>query len=331
MPLHGYIAGRRRQRTQAPNIGCKTSPWCGTGRNGGLVFSAAPGLDDGEKLLEIDPRGRLVTGGLAETIEEVFVRRKLDIITLDPLVKLHSVGENDNNAMDEVASILTRMAIKHNIAVDVPHHNSKGPAEPGNEKRGRGASSTKDAFRLVYTLTPMNPDEGKEFGLSEADRRFLIRMDSGKVNIAPPSEDATWFRLVGVNIGNGNEEYPGGDNVQTVERWTPPPVFADVSVVMVNAILNDINAGLPDGNRYTSAAAATERAAWRVVTKHVPDKPEGAARKMIASWKASGLLIEKEYENPTTRKTVKGLWVDDSKRPKSCAIRRISMAHQWRK
>jgi hypothetical protein len=41
---------------------------------------------------------------------------------------------------------------------------------------------------------------------------------------------------------------------------------------MVNAILNDINAGLPDGNRYTSAAAATEQAAWRVVTKHVPDK-----------------------------------------------------------
>jgi RecA-family ATPase len=151
----------------------------------GWFFLAAPGLDDGEKLLEIDPRGRLVTGGLAERIEEVIVRRKLDIISLDPLAKLHSVGENDNNAMDKVASILTRMAIKHNIAVDVPHPNSKGPAEPGNAKRGRGASSTKDAFRLVYTLTPMNPDEGKEFGLSEADRRFLIRMDSGQGQYCP--------------------------------------------------------------------------------------------------------------------------------------------------
>jgi hypothetical protein len=281
----------------------------------GWLFLAAPGLDDGEKLLEVDPKGRLVTGGLASRIEEAIVRLKIDIISLDPLVKLHSVGENDNSAMDKVASILTRIAIKHNIAVDVPHHNSKGPSDPGNAKRGRGASSTKDAFRLVYTLTPMGDTEAKDFGLSEAERRYLIRMDSGKVNIAPPSEDATWFKLVGVNIGNGNEQYPNGDNVQTVERWIPPPLFQDVSRPTINDILNEIDAGLPDGNRYTDAPNATERAAWRIVVKHVKDKTTEEARRMIGSWRASGLLIAKDYKNPNTTKKVRGLWVDDSKRP----------------
>ena len=36
----------------------------------------------------------------------------------------------------------------------------------------------------------MSPDEAKKFGLSEAERRNLIRLDSGKVNIAPPAREA---------------------------------------------------------------------------------------------------------------------------------------------
>ena len=280
----------------------------------GWLFLAAPGLDGG-RLLETDKKGRLVLGGLADKLSEVIVRRKIDLVSLDPLVKLHAVGENDNTLMDKVASILTGLAIKHNIAVDVPHHMVKGPHDPGNAKKGRGAGATKDAFRLIYTLTPMSSEEAERFGLSGAERRYLIRMDSGKVNIAPPSEDATWFRLVGVRIGNGNEQYPNGDEVQTVERWTPPKIFADVSVAMVNQILNEIDTGLSDGNRYTDAPKATERAAWRVVVKHLPDKPEAAARRMVAAWRASGLLTIKMYENPGTRKEVTGLWVDDSKRP----------------
>jgi hypothetical protein len=280
----------------------------------GWLYLAAPGLEDGERLLEVDGKGRLITGKLAERIEEAIVRLKIDIIGLDPLVKLHSVGENDNTAMDKVAAILTGLAIKYNIAVDVPHHNSKGPADPGNAKRGRGASATKDAFRLVYTLTPMAKEEAEGFGLCEAERVPLIRMDSGKVNTVPGSADATWFKLVGVNIGNGNDEYPNGDNIQTVERWSPPATFAEISVAEINDILNEIEKGLPDGNRYSDHHLATTRAAWRVVTKH-SKKTEGQAKAIIQTWVKSGLLFNDECENPTTRKTVQGLQVDNSKRP----------------
>ena len=46
----------------------------------------------------------------------------------------------------------------------------------------------KDAVRLVYTLTPMSVEEAQAFGVNDEQRRLLIRMDSGKVNITTPLE-----------------------------------------------------------------------------------------------------------------------------------------------
>ena len=83
----------------------------------------------------------------------------------------------------------------------------------------------KDAARLLYTLTPMTEKEAEWLGVAETDRRSLIRLDSGKVNIAPPTSTATWFRLVGVPLGNATSEYPNGDEVQAAERWLPPDVW----------------------------------------------------------------------------------------------------------
>jgi hypothetical protein len=56
-------------------------------------------------------------------------------------------------------------------------------------------------------------------------------------------------------------------------------------------------------------------AAWRVILMHCPDKNEAAERKIIKTWTASGLLVRKSYENPSTRKTVSGFWIDPAKRP----------------
>ena len=140
-------------------------------------------------------------------------------------------------------------------------------------------------------------------------------MDSAKVNIAPASGEATWYRLVGVRLGNETDLYPNGDEVQTAVPWTPPDAWAGITSLLLNQILDDIDTGLPDGNRYSDAPNVTDRAAWRVVVKHVPNKSEGAARQIIKAWIKSGLLTGKDYENPVTRKTVKGLWVDNSKRP----------------
>jgi hypothetical protein len=173
----------------------------------------------------------------------------------------------------------------------------------------------KDAGRLIYTLTTMSTDEAQAFGVSEEERRLLVRMDSAKVNIAPPMAQAKWFRIVGVPLGNATELYPNGDIVQTVEPWKPPDLWKDLSIDLLNRILTEIDAGLPDGNRYSHAPKADNRAAWKVVVKYAPGKTEGQAREIIKVWVRNGVLVSEEYENLTTRKTVKGLRVDNSKRP----------------
>ena len=279
----------------------------------GWLFLAALDKTSG-KLMTLDRHNRPVPGALTEKLARTIAARKIDTVMLDPFIKTHTVSENDNSGIDEVAQILTGLADSFNIAVDVPHHMAKGTADPGNASRGRGASSLKDALRLVRTATVMTSEEAKTFGLGEAERRRLIRVDDAKLNIAPTTE-AKWFRLVGVDLGNGTEAYPSGDQVQTVEPWSPPGLFADISVPVLNSILDDIDAGLPDGNRYTDAANVTERAAWRVIETHCPGKREGPARQIVKTWLGSGLLIAKEYDNPKTRKPVRGLWVDDLRRP----------------
>ena len=279
----------------------------------GWLYYVALGAKDG-KLMVLDQRGRPVPSSLGSNLEHDIIKLRPDLVALDPFVKTHGVDENNNSAIDEVVQILTDMTQKYYIAVDIPHHMTKGLADPGNANRGRGASAMKDAARLVYTLTAMTADEAKVLGVDEAQRRFLVRMDGGKVNIAPPATDATWFRLVGVPLGNPNATYVNGDIIQTVERWTPPDIWRDMPILIIQKILNAIEAGLPNGERYSSSASAKGRAAWPLIVEHCPGKNAWQAKQIVTKWLKSGLLIEVNYTNKA-RQPARGLGVDNSKRP----------------
>lgn len=280
----------------------------------GWLFLAAPGGKAG-KLMILDPKGRPAPSSLAEALKHTIERRKIDFICIDPLVKAHGLAENDNNQMDQVIELLANLAVEANIAVDVPHHTAKGGANPGNADRGRGASAIKDGARLVYTLATMSEDEAARFGVPFADRRLHVRLDAGKVNIAPPLAAARWFKLISVALSNGNDLYPAGDNVQTVEPWTPPETWENLTDDLVNRILTDIDAGTADGERYSDAGSAKLRAAWKVVAKYATTKTEKQCREIIATWILNGLLLKETYRSPSTRKERKGLRVDDMKRP----------------
>jgi hypothetical protein len=193
----------------------------------------------------------------------------------------------------------------------------KGAATPGDAEAGRGASGIKDAGRLVYTLTRMSEDEAANFAISQEDRYAYVRLDSAKVNLAPGAGHATWFRLVNVPLNNGTAEYPNGDQVQTVEPWAPPDTWANLSYVTLNAALTEIDAGLPDGQRYSGAASAKSRAAWRVIQRHCPDKTEAQCREIVRTWLKTETLYDGKYDDPVTRKKVDGLRVNATKRPGS--------------
>src|SRR5262249_2644752 len=117
-----------------------------------------------------------------------------------------------------------------------------------------------------------------------------------------------------VPLGNGTETYPNGDNVQTVEPWQPPKTWSDLSNETLNRVLDDIAAGLSDGNRYAKTGGGP-REAWPVVQRHAPSKTKQQCREIIKTWCKTGLLYQGGYPNPVTRKTVTGLYVDNAKRP----------------
>jgi hypothetical protein len=280
------------------------------------LFYAAPGAAAG-KLMTTDKTGRTLRGQLAASIEATIIRRDIDLVAIDPFVKSHAVPENENSLVDDVMQVLSDLATKYDIAIDTPHHVSKatGPAEPGNANRGRGATAMADAARLVSTLTTMSTEEAEMFGVAETERKQYVRVDSAKVNITRNGGAPKWFRLVGVRLGNATDLYPNGDEVQTVEPWQQPELWSGLSIDLLNRALTQIDAGLPDGNRYSDASKAEERAAWRVITDLVPTKSDRQAREVIRAWVKNGVLVRRDYTNPQTRKTVIGLHVDNEKRP----------------
>jgi hypothetical protein len=278
----------------------------------GWLFLATP---KGFKLAEVNTKGARQIGILEKMLRKTIEYRKPDLVMLDPFVKLHALEENDNGAMDFVCDLLVQLAMEYDIAVDAPHHTKKGQIVAGDPDAGRGASAARDAGRLVYTLTRMTEDEARAFGIGAEVRDLYVRLDKGKVNLAPPSQHATWFKLVGVQLGNGNADYPGGDDVQTVEPWEPPKTWANLSSAQLNAALTDIDGGMPNGQRYSDAPAASGRAAWPIIQRHCPHKSEAQCRDIIKTWVRNGLLFNENYEDPIERKPRKGLRVDNSKRP----------------
>jgi RecA-family ATPase len=172
---------------------------------------------------------------------------ELELVILDPFVKIHATEENDNTGIDQVCSMLSHLAVEQNIAVDHPYHVRKGGSGPGDAENARGASAAKDAGRLGYTLTPMTTKMAEAVGVTdETLRRSLVRMDSAKVNIAPPTVDTIWFRMVGVAIGNPTAAYPHGDNVHTIERWRSPDMWRDLDHQLLNRILDQFEKGPTD-------------------------------------------------------------------------------------
>jgi hypothetical protein len=273
-----------------------------------------------KKLATADQRAGLQRGELAKGIRGAVKRRNLDLVIIDPLIDAHELDENTARDMNYVCSLLVRMCIELSIAVDLPQHTRKGAVSPGDPDNSRGSTAIQGKSRLNYTLMQMSVKEAEQFGIPEEDRKLYVRLDSAKVNIAPPSRKARWFKLSGEKLGNGTALYPEGDWIQVIEPWEPPAI-AEIggSDEDLEALLATIERGLldkngvPTGQRYTEGKNARSRAAWRVVQKQFPSASQEACRQWIE--KQVGKTLERrQYKDPKS-KNVKdnptpdwGLW-----------------------
>lgn len=171
--------------------------------------------------------GAVIQEPIVDAVIDTIKRNRIDVLILDPFVSTHQVMENDNNAVDRVAKTWAKIADITGCSINLVHHSRKtGGIEVGIED-GRGASSLASAARSARAFNQMTDDEAAKAGVE--NRRLFFRTDNGKANLAPPSDKATWHKLVGVPLNNGASGLDG-DVVGVVTAWNWPDHMDGVSV-----------------------------------------------------------------------------------------------------
>jgi hypothetical protein len=223
----------------------------------------------------------LVDGIIAE-----IKRRKLDVLIIDPLKRIHDVDENDNSAMDLVMQQLARIADEGNCAVVVVHHTRKTAGSEVTADTSRGAKSVTDAARVVRTINVMTDKEAERAGIT--DHRRYFRCFHDKVNLAPPPEASDWYRLESIALGNGPDG-SAGDSVGVAMPWQWPDAFAGVTVATLRAVQHKI-----DGGTWREDPRAT---AWvgKAVAEVLGINPAGKSERgrigeLLKAWIKSGAL-----------------------------------------
>lgn len=180
----------------------------------------------------------------------------------DPFIRLHDVPENDNVAIDKVAEIFTDIADKMQIGVHLVHHTRKLGAAggEGDSETSRGASSFVSALRIAHTLSVMSPKDAQLHGLSAEERRWYIRLDDAKLNLAPPSDKVRWYKRVSVVL-------PNGESIGTLELMANMKVIkkatgalADLQAIVAlcrpgeRVLLSDVVIGMAENDTRTALA-----------------------------------------------------------------------------
>lgn len=253
--------------------------------------------------------GRLVATPAMQQLRELIRQRRPALLIADPLAELHTAEENDNTALRAVLAEFRALAIEFDMAVVIVHHTRKGALSPGDPDMARGASATIGAARIVLTLCTMSEQDAALFGIA-ADRKTraqYVRLDDAKQNYASIG-NGEWFEKTLYDLANG-------EAVPAAVPWVPPDVWRLISNFTANAILDTIDAGLPNGQRYSPVPQAKERAAWPLLITAVPELNEKQARAVIAAWRRNKVLVSRQYHDPDQRHERAGLYVDPARRP----------------
>ena len=232
--------------------------------------------------------GSVIASPIVPLLVAEIKRRKIKLFIVDPFIKSHRLNENDNAMIDAAATLWAEVAHQAGCAILLLHHFKKGGVA-GEAASFRGASALIDASRAAITLATMTDQEADKLGIGEAERKAFVRIDNAKLNLAPPPTDTTWLRLVGVRLDNG-------DDVHTVERWTPPSAFGDTEMAGYVAALDQMAAGTPDGERYTPSKTGkgADRWAGQVLMKRLGKSPE-QARVILRTWIETGVISVDKY------------------------------------
>src|SRR5262249_37425215 len=179
-----------------------------------------------------------------------------DVLSIDSLIRTHKVNENDNSAIQEVIECYEDIAQGANCAVHLWHHTRKLGGERATIEAARGASAFVDACRSARVLETMTAKEHEQLRDITPDilpPGFYFPAFSGKRSFAPPADQSDWFKRESIELANG-------DNVGVATVWQYPTIEIAIAPETVKTILDEIDKGMPRGQRYSNYANSTTRA-----------------------------------------------------------------------
>lgn len=246
---------------------------------------------------------------VVEALTAELIARKMDVLIVDPFVSSHNVDENNNPAIDAVAKRWAKVAKEANCAIVLVHHSRKLHGVKVTTEASRGAVSLTSAARATLVLNRMDDAEANRFGVTEdRERRRLFTVQDDKHNRSP-AEDAQWFRLASVSLGNaipGDPYGDDGDSIGVVTRWTPPDAFENVTVDHLRQVQALVAVG-----SYKESAQAAEWVGKAVaeVLGLSADKHDKSDRSkingLLRGWFANRALIVVEERDPVKREPKK--------------------------
>jgi hypothetical protein len=275
-------------------------------------------LDDGEDrgltMAALDEEGFNVVHPDEDALIAEIQGHDIGIVVCDPFAESHTLEENSNPQMVKAAAAWRRVARVTSCSVLLVHHVRKGDAT--GIDAARGAKALTDSARVGLLLSTMSERDGEAFGVDADDRWQYVRLDDAKRNMAPAAK-AKWFKLDQVELGNTDDPvYPHGDKVAAIIPWEPTNVWQATPVADLNAAIDTIRDGPSPGVLFTATRRGSSSARWagNVLCKEFA-VTESQAGQMIAAWLKDGLLWEDTYYHSEFRRQVKGVRVNENKRP----------------
>lgn len=243
------------------------------------------------------------------------VRRKIDVLIIDPFVSSHQVEENANSKIDKIAKAWSRVANYANCAVVLVHHTSKAGAGDVTALSARGAKALTDACRAVLVLNRMDSETAERLGIDDQQRRRHFSVADDKHN-RTPAENAEWYRIASVDLGNGNELI-SGDMIGVAEPWSPPDPFEGMTPQHLYEVQLAVDAGEWRANIQANGWVGNVVA--QVLGLDVDDKADRRRiNRLIKTWLKEGALVvvKKPDGDGDQRPFIQvGRWQNDTSAP----------------
>lgn len=134
-------------------------------------------------------------------LEKKISEYQVKLVVLDPMALLHSLEENDNQAISAFMAGLDSVCLRTGCSIVLVHHFGKAgalSAREVNESNVRGASALAAHARGVVVMHRLRADEATKWGVSEEDYSRWVMFKIVKNNYGPVGEPV-WFNVNKLN------------------------------------------------------------------------------------------------------------------------------------